>query len=120
MEGLEDLGNSIDSEEIRRALFSMGPWKALGPDGFPVDFFQQNWEIVGDQLCSFVQDLWRQPGLIAKVNATYLCLIPKVAKVTFITRFRSISLSNVTYKLLTKVIVNRLKPFLPSIITVGA
>lgn len=27
-------------EEVKQALFDMGPWKALGLDGYPTGFYQ--------------------------------------------------------------------------------
>ena len=43
-------------------------------------------------------------------------MIPKVANLKTVAQFRPISLCNVIYKLLSKVLVNRLKPILNSII----
>ena len=55
--------------------------------------------------------------ILNSINYTFLTLIPKVKNPETIVQFRSISLSNVIYKILSKVIVNRLKPFLNSIIS---
>lgn len=67
---------------------------------------------------AFVHHMWQHPANIGGVNATDICLIPKVdCKPEFITQFRPISLCNVTYKVLTKVVVNRLKPLIPAIIS---
>lgn len=49
-------------------------------------------------------------------NLTNICLIPKAPKPDYITQFRPIGLCNVVYKILTKVIANRIKPLLNNLI----
>lgn len=46
----ESLIKSVTDEEVKNALFSIGPTKAPGPDGFTALFFQQYWEYVGPTL----------------------------------------------------------------------
>ena len=43
-------------EEVRVALFHMGPTKALEPDGMNALFFQKFWHIVGDDVVIVVLD----------------------------------------------------------------
>lgn len=49
-------------------------------------------------------------------NYAFLALIPKEKGANNFSRFRLISLCNIGYKLITKVIANRLKHILPKII----
>jgi len=51
------------------------------------------------------------------INSTNICLIPKVPSPSKVTDYSSISLCNVLYKLISKVLVNRLKVVLPHIIS---
>jgi hypothetical protein len=114
---VQDLNCSISKEEIKNALFQMGSWKAPGPDGYPAGFYHRNWEVVEQSLCNFIVQMWNHPPSIASINQTDICLIPKVNKPEFVNQFRPISLCNVSYKIITKIIVNRLKPLIPDIIS---
>jgi hypothetical protein len=111
------LGVEVDNDEVKRAVFNMNPWKAPGPDGFPAGFYQKSWEIVGESVCGFVRRVWGEPSLIAEVNQIDICLIPKVDHPEFVTQFRPISLCNTIYKIVTKVIVERLKDHIPHIVS---
>ncbi|MCI54590.1 retrotransposon protein putative unclassified, partial [Trifolium medium] len=43
---VQQISVEIDEEEIKQAVFSMSPWKASGPDGFPAGFYQKSWNVV--------------------------------------------------------------------------
>ncbi|PNX98123.1 ribonuclease H [Trifolium pratense] len=87
----------------------MNPWKAPGPDGFLAGFFQKSWKTV--------KEVWKNPSLIAGVNQADICLIPKIQQPEHINQFRPISLCNTIYKVVSKVIVERLKDCIPLIIS---
>lgn len=95
----------------------MGPYKALGPDGYQPVFYQKLWRIFGHDLISVVLNCLNVGFLPRDLNNTLLVLIPKVASPKTIKQFRPISLCNVAYKTITKAIVNRLKPLLPQVIS---
>jgi len=103
--------------EIHEALSVMGSTKSPGPDGFNACFFQRYWHIVGKDVTSPVQSILTGGGLPPQLNRNHVVLIPKVNKPSQITEFRSISLCNVLYKLVTKVISNKLKQLLLAIIS---
>jgi len=95
----------------------MHPSKAPGPDGFQAYFFQTYWHIVEADVCKVVLQVLRGGPLPSGLNDTFLTLVPKVAHPERVSQFRPIGLYNVTYKLITKCIVNRLKWVLPKIIS---
>ncbi|KAK9668284.1 hypothetical protein RND81_13G047800 [Saponaria officinalis] len=111
------LDASPSNEEIHDALFQMHPNKAPGPDGMHAMFYQKHWEIVGRDICSFIQKWWDGGCNLHTVNSTSVVLIPKCASPSKITDFRPISLCNVLYKIISKTMANRLKPFLNNIIS---
>ncbi|KAI5411584.1 hypothetical protein KIW84_056593 [Lathyrus oleraceus] len=86
------------NEEIKRDLFDMKSWKAHAPNGFPASFYKNLLDIVGKNMCDYVQRIWKKPGGIAKVNQTNICLIPKVDHPKIAMQFRPISLCNTIYK----------------------
>ena len=54
---------------------------------------------------------------VANLNKTNISLISKTNTPEKMTDFRPISLCNVVYKLISKILANKLKPLLPHIIT---
>lgn len=108
---------AITEHEIQDAMFSIGGLKAPGDDGYPTIFFHQNWDVVKRSVCDTVYNAFNKTLDFSTINNTLLVLIPKVEKPEFISQFRPISLCNVIYKCITKIIVNRLKPILPKLIS---
>ena len=91
--------------------------KALGPDGFNVDFFKACWEIVKQDIIEVVEDSRRSKTVLRALSASFIALIPKQEKAMTPDRFRSIALCNVVYKIISKFIANRLKPLLPTLVS---
>ncbi|KAL4298891.1 hypothetical protein AHAS_Ahas17G0046200 [Arachis hypogaea] len=106
---IHNLSQFVNKKEIEDAIFAMGSLKAPGDDGLPAGFFKENWQVVGSSVINFVLDSWRNPSGIKDVNNTLLTLIPKVDHPEFVNQFRPISLCNVSYKTITKILANRIK-----------
>lgn len=112
-----DLCRDFTDDEISTALFQIGPLKAPGPDGFPARFYQRNWGTIKEDVIRAVKSFF-QSGLMPEgVNDTTIVLIPKVKQPTQLNMFRSISLCNVLYKVVSKCLVNRLRPILDDLVS---
>ena len=111
------LNKPISDFEIKWAVFQLGAHKAPGPYGIPAFFFQAFWDIVKEDVTRAVQAFFHSSSLFKPLNHSYIVLIPKKPFPNEVSHFRPISLCNVIYKVVSKVMVNRLKPIIDSLIT---
>ena len=103
------LSSEFSVEEIRVVLFQMGSTKTPGPDGMNALFYQKFWHIVGDSVIVAVLDYLNSGVMVLEINHTNIVLILKVKNPKKMIDFRLISLCNVMYKIISKVLANRLK-----------
>ena len=107
------LSSEFTTEEVKVALFQMGPTKAPGPDGMNALFYQKFWHVVGNNVVLAVLDFLNNGNMLPDINHTNIVLVPKVKNPERMSEFRPISLCNVIYKIISKVLANRLKQVLP-------
>ncbi|KAL8170935.1 hypothetical protein V2J09_022739 [Rumex salicifolius] len=106
---------SAGNEE--RAIRDIGSIKALGIDGYQPLFYQKSWPTVGKSLVDLVLDFFKNPQLELAANEILLILISITIKPSLIEQFRPISVCNVYYKSITKVLMNRLKPMITDLVS---
>ncbi|KAL4369287.1 hypothetical protein GQ457_05G000700 [Hibiscus cannabinus] len=106
----------VTREDVRVVMFGMNGNKAPGPDGFSAKFFQVAWKIVGADVTQAVLYFFSSCSLPAAFNSTILTLVPKVEVPAHATDFRPIACCSTIYKCITKILTNRLKSCLPSVI----
>lgn len=111
------LTKPILMEEVRKAVFQMGPLKAPGSDGFPGLFYQKYWEVIGDDVFTAVKEFFQNGHILREMNHTNVALIPKVSNPESMSQFRPISLCRFNYKIVSKVLANRLQPYMHNLIT---
>lgn len=109
------LNRRYTKSDIDCVIKHMGSLKAPGPDGYQALFYQKNWDVIGPNVYSMVLAALEGKGLPPTLNETFLVLIPKLDNPEMASQFRPIGLCNVTYKIITKAIVNRIKLILPHI-----
>ncbi|KAG8367282.1 hypothetical protein BUALT_Bualt16G0056200 [Buddleja alternifolia] len=103
--------------EIKKTVFSMAANKTPGPDGMSPLFYKTYWDIVGIDVVKAVTHFFETGHLLKAMNHTFITLIPKSNKANKVEQFRPISLCNVSYKIISKIIAQRIKPLLDSLIS---
>ena len=113
---IEILSRDFTGEEVQAALFQMHPNKAPGPNGMSPSFFQNFWQIVGNDIIECCLNFLNHGVMPKDFNVTDIALIPKCTNPERMTYLRPISLCNVVYKIMSKCLANRIKPLLHSLI----
>ncbi|KAH1129370.1 hypothetical protein J1N35_000748 [Gossypium stocksii] len=108
----DDLLHPFTNEDTERAIKAMTSLKAPGIDGFQAIFYQRFWHIVGPEVSKYCLSVLKGETEMEKINKTHIVLIPKVDKPRNITQFGPISLCNMIYKIITKVLVERMSAIL--------
>lgn len=91
--------------------------KASGPDGLNPAFFQDFWPVLGRDVFGCCISWLNTNSFPNDINNTNVVLIPKKADACLLKDLRPIALCNVLYKIVPKILANRLKEVLPSIIS---
>jgi hypothetical protein len=115
----EILSSAFSEKEIKEAVFLMENNKAPGPNDFPMEFYQYFWEAIKPDLMTLFNDFHDGSLPLHSLNFEIITLLPKKAEVVKIQEFRPICLLNVSFKMFTKVLANRInlvaqKVFSPS------
>lgn len=113
----EGLIAELKFDEFTAAVKQMHPDKASGPDGLNQAFFQQFWNILGYEVFLCCKEWLANCSVPANINDTNMVLIPKKENASRMKDLRPITLCNVLYKILAKVLANRLKVLIPSLVS---
>lgn len=113
------LCKDFTEDEISDVLFQIGPLKVPGPDGFPARFYRRNWAHIKADVVNAMKELFQSGHMPEGINETSIVLIPTVNQPVDLKDFRPISLCNVIYKIVSKCLVNRLRPILDELILVN-
>ena len=109
-EQVEQIDASIRGEEVRKAIKSMQSGKAPGLDGFPVEYYKLYIDILAPVLTKVYSESLSLGQLSNTLNESVISIILKKDKDSLDpASYRPISLANVDYKILTKVLAMRLE-----------
>ena len=112
-----NLEDDITDEEIKIGLFEMNKSKSPGYDGLTVEFYQTFWHIIGSDILQVFNYCFRNGRLCDSMNCALIRLIYKKSGDRHdLKNWRPISLLAVDYKILSKVITNRLKRIMPNLV----
>ncbi|GJR20984.1 RNA-directed DNA polymerase, eukaryota [Tanacetum coccineum] len=103
-----DLESNVTYEEIKKAIWDCGTNKSPGHDGFTFDFFRKYWKIIDQDVVNAVQDFFITSKFPPGSNSTFITLIPKKHDAKVVKDFRPISLIGSFYKIIAKIMANRL------------
>ena len=104
----DELLTPFSLTEIHQVVFGMKRNKSPGLDGFPADFYQDFWEVVKWDLKALVDSFAKGEINIARLNNGIITLVPKTNDAKQTQKFTPICLLNFSFKIITKVLVNRL------------
>lgn len=104
----------ITPVEITSALQSLPNGKAYGPNRFTKEFYISVWPVIGKDFITAIQSFFLFGFLPTGVKSTILALIPKKIPAHTMKDYRPIACCNLMYKVISKLLANRLKAFLPS------
>ncbi|GJX53819.1 RNA-directed DNA polymerase, eukaryota, reverse transcriptase zinc-binding domain protein [Tanacetum coccineum] len=110
------LDSPFTPDEIKEAVWNCGSSKAPGPDGFTFKFFKKHWITLEQDILSYVKDFEASGSIPRGCNSSFITLVPKVEDPLVIGDFRPISLIGSQYKIIAKILANRLSRVLPSVV----
>ena len=107
----------MNDEEIKAALWFLKASKAPGSDGLHAGFFHRFWLLVGGSVKDEVKRIFGEKRIPDYLNKALITLIPKILGLETIGSYRPISFCNTIYKMVTKIIVAKLRPFLSKLVS---
>ncbi|GKD51812.1 RNA-directed DNA polymerase, eukaryota [Tanacetum coccineum] len=111
-----ELESDVSNEEIKRAVWECGTDKAPGPDGFTFGFYRRFWNLIENDVYDAVKYFFTY-GVIPKgCNSSFIALIPKIPDANMVKDYRPISLIKSLYKIIAKILANRLVSVLGDIV----
>ena len=108
---------TFSDDEIWTAICGLNNDKAPGPDGFPIAFWAFSWDFVKNEVLGFFKEFHEHNRFVKNLNATFLVLIPKKQNVEDFKDLRPISLVGGLYKIISKVLANRIKRVMDKVIS---
>ena len=113
----EKSSSVLTLREFEVALFKLPNGKSPGPDGLTTEFYKQFWDVLGNDLLEVITSSYERGLLTESQRLASIKCLPKKGDIKDVKNWRPISLLNVDYKILAKVLSLRLLELLPSVIS---
>lgn len=113
------LETDITENEVRKAIEELSPGKTPGPDGLSAAFYKKFKECLSPVLCTLYAEAYQNGVLPPSFHESHTIFIPKSdddAKLRAVSGYRPISLTNVDYKILMKILASRLQTVIRDIV----
>ncbi|GKF74944.1 hypothetical protein Tco_0224388, partial [Tanacetum coccineum] len=104
----EDLDRMVTKEEVKQAVWDCGCDRSPGPDGFSFSFFRHFWSTIETDMFKAVDYFFKYGDMPIGCNSNFIALIPKTLDANMVKDFWPISLIGSLYKVIAKVLTNRL------------
>jgi hypothetical protein len=114
---VQELEKIVTKDEVLEVVKGFSRDKSPRPNSWTVEFYHCFFEMVGQDLVDMVEETRLKGEIIPAINSTFVALIPKVNKPTVFNDFRPISLCNLCYKIISKIIAERLRPILSRVLS---
>ncbi|GKD94756.1 RNA-directed DNA polymerase, eukaryota, reverse transcriptase zinc-binding domain protein, partial [Tanacetum coccineum] len=111
----EDMECNITRKEIKRAIWDCGTDKSTGPYGFTFGFYKRFWCLIENDVVEAVNTFFQNVAFPKGSNASFIALIPKTHNANMVKDFWPITLIGSLYKIIAKILANRLMSVLGDI-----
>ena len=112
----ETIGNLIQTHEIKQALNQMSNNKSPGSDGLTKEFYIHFWPELKEELTELYINIYLDKKLTESQKLAIIKLVYKKGDPKLLKNWRPISLLNIDYKILSKILSNRLKNEMPNLV----
>ncbi|VFQ92411.1 unnamed protein product [Cuscuta campestris] len=103
--------------ETKEAVWLLSPSSSASPDGFNGYFIREAWDITMVDVCKADQEFFVGVPIPKAFGSTLITLIPKTGSVSYFDRFRPICISTFFSKIISRLLVERMKKIVPKLIS---
>ncbi|GJW02253.1 RNA-directed DNA polymerase, eukaryota [Tanacetum coccineum] len=113
-------GSMTFTEACKKEIWLKRPlteWSREGPDGFSFDFICTFWDILKHDFVNAIREFFISSKFPPGCNSSFIALIPKKHDAKFVKDYRPISLIGCFYKIVSKILANRLRMVISELIS---
>ena len=115
MNQTEGITSPFFDQEIKEVVWNCGGDKCPAPDGFNFNFIKAFWRVLKPEFRRFVDEIDFHGRFPRGSNASFMALIPKTSHPQSLNDYRPISLIGCMYKVIAKLLANRLRSVISGI-----